>query len=161
VAWSVLAAIVMVVGLFGLLIPIVPGLLLIWFTALVYGFLVGFGAVGLAVMTILTVLVVISFVSGVVVPRNQAVASGASKSAQLGGLIGAVIGFFVIPVIGLIIGALVGVLMVEMAAKGNWPDAWVATKGVARGFAKSTLIDLLLGVVMITVWSAWALTVAF
>lgn len=161
VGWTILAAVIMVVGLCGVVIPILPGLALIWGTALVYGLIVGFGAGGIAVMVVLTVLLAVSMIKSVVVPRRAAQEAGASGWSQFGGLVGAVIGFFVIPVVGVIVGALVGVLLVEVSLKGDWGEAWTATVATAKGFGISALIDLGLGLAMIGTWSAWALTVAF
>lgn len=150
----------MTVGLLGTLIPIVPGLMLIWVVALLYGFLVdGFNAVGIGVMLVLTGIVAISVIKGFVVPKKAADAYGASGAAQIGALIGAIIGFFVIPVVGVIIGALVGVMVVEYLNHRAWDAAWKATKGVAVGFGASALIDFALGVVMLAAWAIWAATI--
>lgn len=151
----------MVIGLCGVVIPLLPGLALIWAVALGYGFIVGFGTIGVVVMAILTAALIASIIKGVLVPRKVAADSGASGRAQLGGLIGAVVGFFVIPVIGLIIGALVGVLAVEYLVKGDWDQAKVATVGTAKGFGLSVLIDLVIGFAMIVTWSLWAVVVVF
>ena len=159
IGWSIMAAVIMVVGLCGVVIPILPGLALIWLTALIYGFIVGYDALGIAVMVILTVILLASIVKGIVVPRKTASESGASGWAQLGGVVGAIIGFFLIPIIGVIVGALVGVLLVEVLVKGDWANAWTATKGTAKGFGISAAIDFLLGLIMITVWVAWAASV--
>lgn len=157
--WSLLAIVVMLVGLCGVIIPVLPGLALIWGVALAYGFIVGFGTPGIAAMVVLTVLLGISIIKGVMIPRRVAADSGASGWSQFGGLVGAIIGFFVIPIVGFIIGALVGVLLVEWLIKNSWDEAWTATKGLAKGFGISALIDLVLGLVMIGVWALWAASV--
>ena len=159
--WTTVAGLVMVVGLCGVVIPLLPGLALIWVAALVYGFAVGWGPGAFAVMVILSLLMTVSIVKSVVVPRRAAAGGGASGRAQLGGLAGAVAGFFLIPVVGVIVGALLGVLAAEFAIKRDWGEAWTATKATARGFGVSVLIDLGLGLVMIAVWGAWAATVVF
>ena len=157
--WTAVVGVVMVVGLGGVILPVVPGLVLMWGAALVYGFAVGWSTIGVATMVILGLLVVASLVSGVLVPRRAAAESGASGWSQLGALIGAIVGFFAIPVFGLIVGALVGLLVVEYLRTDDWGAAWTATKGTARGFGVSILIDLGLGMVMILLWAVWALTV--
>ena len=157
--WTLLAIVVMVVGLAGTVLPLLPGPLLMWSTALVYGLVVGFDLVGVAVMTLITLLVALSFTTGVVLPKRAADRAGASKRSQLGGLVGGVIGFFAIPVIGLVIGALVGVMVVEYQAKGDALEAWVATKGVAKGFGLSALVDLAIGLLIVAAWAGWAITV--
>ena len=161
VGWTLVAAVVMVVGLCGVVIPVLPGLTFIWATALVYGLLVGFETTGVVAMVLLSAVVAVSAIKGIVVPARTAEAAGASRLALLGGVVGAIIGFFVIPVIGVVIGALVGVLVAEYSMKGNWNDAWAATIGTAKGFGLSVLIDLVLGMIMIAIWSVWALTVVF
>ena len=149
----------MVIGLCGVVIPILPGLALIWGVAIVYGFIVGWSALGVAAIVALTLLLAVSIVKSILVPRKTAAESGASGWSQLGAVVGAIIGFFVIPIVGVIIGALVGVLVAEVLIKGDWGLAWTATKGMAKGFGISALIDFVLGLIMIAIWSAWALTV--
>ena len=150
---------VMVVGLCGVVLPIVPGLVLMWAAALAYGFAVGWSALGVAVVTVLALLVVVGLVAGILLPRRSAAGAGASGLAQLGGLVGAVVGFFLIPVIGVIVGALLGVLVVEYLRRDDWGAAWVATKATARGFGLSVLVDLGLGMAMLALWAVWAATV--
>lgn len=158
---TTLVAVVMVVGLAGVVIPMLPGLALIWVAALVYGLQVGFGAGGVVVMVVLTLLTVVSTVLGVILPKRAAAESGASGRTQLVGVLGALVGFFAIPVVGVVVGALVGVLLAEYADKGNWPDARSATIGVAKGFGISSVVQLAIGLSMIAVWSVWAATVVF
>ncbi len=157
--WTIIAALVMAVGLAGVVVPVLPGILLLWVTALVYGFAVGFGPMGIIVMIVMTLGLALSFASSVIVPKQAADQYGASTLSQWVGLLGAIIGFFVIPVVGLPIGGLVGVLGAEYYQLGDFNAAWRATKGVARGFGKSALIDLAIGLVLVLAWAGWALTV--
>ncbi len=150
----------MVVGLFGTLVPIVPGLALIWGLAVLYGFLIGeFGSIGIAVIVFETLVVIVSVVKGLVVPKKASDAYGTSGAAQLAALIGAIIGFFAIPVVGLPIGALAGVFTVEWMKHRTAGAAWQATKGMLVGFGLNGLIDFALGWVMIGAWAIWAATV--
>lgn len=159
--WTVLVGVTLVVGLCGVVFPVLPGLLLMWAAALVYGFAVGWSSLGIGVMVVLTILTAAGFVTGILVPKKAAAESGASGMAQVGGLVGAIIGFFVIPVVGVIVGALVGLLVVEYLRNDDWALAWTATKGTARGFGLSILIDLALGMTMLVLWAIWAATVLF
>jgi uncharacterized protein YqgC (DUF456 family) len=159
--WTVVVAVVMILGLMGVVLPVLPGLLLIWAAALFYGFMVGFGTLGWTVVALLSVLVVAGAVKSVMIPRRAAAASGASGWAQVGAVVGGVIGFFVIPVLGLILGALAGLLAVEYVLKGDWNEALVAVRSTARGFGVSVVIDLILGMIMIVAWSVWAASVLF
>lgn len=161
VMWTLVVGVLLVIGLCGVVLPVAPGLVLMWAAALFYGFAVGWSSIGVGVMVALSILVMAGIVTGVVVPQRAAAESGASGMAQLGGVIGAIVGFFVIPVFGVIVGALAGLLIVEYARNDDWALAWAATKGTARGFGLSILIDLALGMAMLVLWSIWALTVVF
>ncbi len=54
--WLIL--IIMVVGMFGLIIPIFPGNVVIWFSALVFGFVEGFETRGLWLFGVITLLMI-------------------------------------------------------------------------------------------------------
>lgn len=155
---GLIVLVVMAIGLFGTLFPVVPGLLLIWAAALVWGFVTGFTTGGLVVLVVLTVLLLISWVTTFMIPQRSANETGVSAMSQLAGLGGGVVGFFVIPVVGLFVGALAGVLVAEFLRLGSMNQAWVATKSVARGFGISVLVDFAIGVVMIGAWLFWAFT---
>ncbi len=157
--WTLLAAAVMMLGLVGVVIPVLPGLFIILGSAVGYGLVVGFGPLGLVVVSLHLVLVIASLVIGVLVPKREAERSGASKLSQLGGLVGAVLGFLFVPFVGVLVGALAGVVLVEYLSKGDWSAAWAATKGLARGFGKSALVDLGFAFMMLVAWSIWAFSV--
>lgn len=156
---TLVVAVVMIIGLVGTLVPVLPGLVMMWFVALAYGFSVGFGGVGVTVMVALTMLVLLGFGLGFVLPKRAASGSGATGRSQVVGLIGAVIGFFVIPVIGLVVGALLGILLGEYADKGELRSAWTATLGTAKGFGINALVQFGIGYMMLLLWSVWAVTV--
>ena len=153
---TVLAAVVMIVGLAGTVIPFLPGLALIWATALVYGLLVGFGAVGISVMVLLTVIVAAGIVKSILVPRRMAEGHGVSGWSQVLALVGAVLGIVFIPFVGVLVGALVGLFVAELVNQRNWSAAARATVVVAKSFGVSTLIDVALAMLMIGLWSIWA-----
>ncbi len=157
-AVTLLAGTVMVIGLVGVLVPIIPGLGLIWVAALAHGFVVGWNAFGITVMVVLTVITAASVVVGIVIPRNAAAQSGAAGSSQVFMIVGAIAGFFIIPVFGLPLGALGGVLGAEYLDKGDWHEARRATLATAKGFGWSALVQFAMGFVMIVLWAAWALT---
>lgn len=160
-AATLLVALVMIVGLAGTVIPFVPGLALILAAAIVYGLLVGFGSVGTAVAVVLALIVCVGVIKSIIVPQRMAEGSGVSRSSQLVALLGAVLGLLFIPVIGVVVGALVGLFAAELVSQHSVPAALRSTWAVAKGIGLSTLIDVGLAMLMIGVWSLWALTVLF
>ena len=152
-----IVAFVMAVGLLGTLLPFLPGLPLIWVSALGFGLLEGFETAGIAAMAAISVAGVAGIMAGVVLPARSLGASGAPRSTLVAGAVGGLVGFFLIPVVGLVIGAILGVLIAEYNRTNEWTVAWVTTRAVVVGFGLGVAAQLLAGIVMIAIWVAWVL----
>lgn len=155
---EIIVGVVMVLGLLGTVVPVWPGLAVVWLAGLGYGLLAGFGTIGLVCFGIMTVLAVAGIVSTVMLPHRGGTARGAPGSTMLAGFVGAVVGAVVLPVVGLPVGALVGVWAAEHARLGDGREAWHTTVGVLKGFGLDVLVELGLGLVMIVTWLVWAVT---
>ena len=153
----VLVGLAMFVGIAGTILPFIPGLPIVWAAALVYGVVEGFGTVGWICFVIITVLAVGGMVAGFVVPQRKVQGGGAPFSTTVVGIVGAAIGFFVIPVIGIVVGAVVGVLLAERARTQSWDLAWASTKRAIVGFGIGALVQVGAGVAMMLTWVAWVL----
>ena len=152
-----LVALAMVVGIIGTIIPFLPGLPIVWASALLYGVVEGFGAVGWVCFTIITLVGIGGLVAAVVVPKRHVEGGGAPFSTIVVGAIGAVIGFFLIPIVGLMVGGVLGVLIAERFRTQDWGLAWQSTKRALVGFGLGALVQMGAGVVMMTTWVAWVL----
>ena len=150
-----LCVIAMVIGLFGTVVPVLPGLALIWATALVYGLADGFGTVGTIAFASITAVFAASLVSKVVLPRRRGRASGVPGAALAVGALGAAVGFFLIPVVGLIVGAVCGVLLAEYARTRDLKVAWRGTRAVAAGVGLSIALEVAAGILMVLAWGIW------
>ena len=151
----VLVALAMVVGLLGTVVPVMPGLVLIWAAGLVYGVVEGFGSVGVAAFAVMTLLLGVGMAMSYVLPKRAGQRGGAAQSSLRLGMAGAVIGFFVIPVLGLPIGGAAGVLLGEYNRLHDWPAAWAATRTVLGGFGLAVLAEFTAGLAMIGTWAGW------
>ena len=153
---TIIVLVMMLVGLAGTLFPVLPGIVLMWVAAIAYGLSFGFDALGIGITAVISVLTVVALVLGVVLPKQAAAGAGASNKAQLAAGVGAIIGFFVIPVVGLVIGAVVGIAIAEYYEKGDWELAKGSTIAVAKGFGVSTLAQFAIGVAILLIWLCWA-----
>ncbi|MPZ74338.1 MAG: DUF456 family protein [Nitriliruptorales bacterium] len=151
----VVIVVVMVVGLIGTVVPVMPGLILIWGAALAYGLIDGFGRAGSFAFTVISLLLAGGMVAGYVLPHRAGVRGGAARSSLRLGIVGAIVGFFVIPVLGLPIGAVAGVLLGEYSRLGDWGPAWTTTRRVIAGFGWAALAEFTAGVAMVGTWAAW------
>ena len=150
-----LVAAVMAVGLIGTVVPVVPGLGLVWLAGLAYGLLEGFGTVGAVALSVMTAVGVAGTAGGVIVPRRAATAAGAARSSLWLGALLAIVGFFVVPVVGLPLGGALGIQLGEQLRTRNRRSAWRATRATLTGFGLAALIQLAAGIAMVLAWTAW------
>ena len=150
-------ALLMAMGLAGVIMPFLPGLPIIWGAALVYGFLTEFGTLGWTAMAVITVLAAIGIAASLVLPERAGAATGASRSTRLFAGVTGVIGFFVLPVIGFPIGACLGVLLAQYRQTADPGEAVRATVAVLKGFGVGLVAELGAGLAMVAVWVAWVL----
>lgn len=154
---TTVTALVMVAGLMGTVVPIWPGLVVIWVAGLVYGLVAGFGTAGTVAFGAMTVLALVGTIAKFALPHRGGAARGAPTSSLLAGGAGAIVGLVVIPVLGLPIGAVAGVWLAETARLRDARAAWQVTVGVLIGFGLGALAEFCLGTVMIGCWVAWVL----
>jgi uncharacterized protein YqgC (DUF456 family) len=147
----VLAASLILTGLAGMILPLLPGAPLL-FLGLVIGawaedFIhVGYGTLGvLAGLTLLTY--VVDFASGALGAKRF----GASKRAMIGATIGAVVGLFM-GIVGIIVGPFIGAVIGELSAKRTLSDAGYAGVGTTLGLVAGIAVKLLIGVAMIVIF---------
>lgn len=145
----------MAVGIVGTVIPLLPGLLLVWGAALGYGLYEGFDATGVAAFTVITLLGAAGMLAGWLVPQRAAGKAGASKLSMLVAAVGAVVGFFAIPVVGVMVGGLAGLYLAELQRTSDAEVAWRSTRATVIGFGLATLAQFVLAIAMAATWALW------
>lgn len=155
-AGVVLVGIAIVVGLVGVVVPALPGLLLVWGAVLVWA-LVERTAAAWVLLAAATALVAVSQVVKYLVPSRRMRAAGVpTVSLAAGGLVGAV-GFFLIPVVGAFLGFVLGVYLAERLRLGNHALAWSSTRHALKAAGLSILIELAAGLLIASAWLATVL----
>lgn len=143
---------VIAVGLVGIVVPILPGSVLILLAVLVWAVELGTGT-GWAVFALATVFLVAGTIVKYAVPGRQLKDAGIPASTQWTGVALAVPGFFVIPVVGLFVGFVAGVYLAERRRLGPGA-AWPSTRSALRAVGVSLLIELAAGVLAAATWVA-------
>lgn len=161
---AILGLILMALGLIGTILPILPGLPLIWIGALLWAWGDGFQQVGWPTLIVLAIIAVAGWgVSLLVTPaisRRAGVSWRAIGGAILGGILGGIFLSF-LPVIGTFFGALLGAVIgmwfVEYQIRGDERAATAAVRAYLSGVAVTTALNLLLALIMIAIflWQAW------
>ena len=157
VVWVLLGVAGILVGLYGVVIPVLPGLLFVWLGTAGSLLLHRADATGWIVASVLTVLFLLGTAATIVLPTRTGMQGGASRRSFLLAGVGGVVGFFVLPVLGLLLGALTGLLLGEKQRLGEWPAARSSTWRVLRAYGIGVIIELVLGLTMAAVWLATVL----
>jgi uncharacterized protein YqgC (DUF456 family) len=147
---------VMVVGLFGLIVPVFPGLAVIWLAALGYGLAKGFTTGAWVAFAFITILAIAGSLVDNVLMGAKAREGGASWWALASGWVGGVAGSLLLPPLGGIPGAMLGVFLYEFIHLKDWRRALRMTGGVAVGCGWAFVIRFLIGLIMIGIWMIWA-----
>jgi uncharacterized protein len=152
-------SITMTVMLAGLLVlPLLPGLVIIWAAALGYGLASGFSTLGWVMFAFLTVLMIAGSVVDNVIIGRSAHKEGAPWWAVLLALVAAILGsiFIPIPVLGGILAALATLFVIECIRRKDWRKALASLKGMAIGWGWAFVIRFIIGITMIGLWLIWA-----
>lgn len=150
-------SLVMAIGLVGTVVPVLPGLLLIWGAALVYGLAGTFGTTGVVAMVTITLLLLAGSAAKYVLAHRHARSIGAPTSTFAAGVVLGVIGFFAVPVIGFVLGGVLGILFAERHRLNDWGLAWSSTRKVLTGFGIGVLVEVGAGITMVACWVIWVL----
>lgn len=156
---------VMMVGLIFTIIPPLPGTVIIWAAAVMYGLLLGWEKLGWIAFGLLTFFMLVGIVADMLAGQFGAKMGGASCLAvAIGtvvgftlGIIGSLIGT---PLVGCLVGVfgtLAGIVLVERIRHSDWKTAVDATKGYMAGttagiMAKITSGIIMFGIFVVTVW---------
>jgi uncharacterized protein len=147
-----LVALAMAVGLVGVVVPVLPGLALVWGATLVWA-LVEDGAVRWVVLAAATLLLAGGTAAKYVLTARSAHRQGAPRSSLLlaGGL--ALVGFFVVPVVGFVLGGLGGLYLAEYKRLRDASAAWSSTWAALVALGVGVLVELAAGIAMVLVWA--------
>ena len=150
--WYVLAAILVIVGLIGTVLPALPGVPLLFCGLLLAAWTDGFAHVGVFALFVLGVLTVIAlgidFIAGVLGAKKV----GASRYAVIGAALGTLLGlFFGLP--GLLLGPFAGALLGELVAGGTLRKAAGVGVGAWLGFLLGAVAKLAICFAMLGIFA--------
>ncbi len=153
---EILVALAIAVGLVGILIPMLPGSLLVAGAILVWS-IERNDATGWAVFAVTGALMAIGAVVKYLVPGRRLQAHGVPNRTLLAGGVLGVVGFFVVPVVGLPLGFVLGVYLSEWQRVSR-RDAWPATVAALKAVGLGMLIELSFSTLAAAVWAVAAVS---
>jgi uncharacterized protein YqgC (DUF456 family) len=151
-AGEFLVGLAIIAGLFGIVVPFLPGLVLILAAVFVWAL-----AVGTPLAWAVTVLALLVGIAGTVVkylvPGRRLKESGLPTMTMVLAIAVSIVGLFVIPVIGAPLGFVLTIFVAERIRVG--PErAWPATKAALGAVAASIGIELVAGLIVAALWFA-------
>lgn len=146
-----------VLGVVGVVVPVLPGLVLVWAAVLVWS-LERHDTTGWVVLALATACFAAGQVGKYALPGRAMKRAGVPlRTTVLGGLLAAV-GFFVVPVVGLVLGFVAGVYLAERARLRAHRAAWRSTVHALRASGWSILIELATALLIASIWALALLT---
>ena len=147
----VCAVALVVIGLIGIVMPALPGTVLIFFGLLLAAWADHFTRVGVWTIVVIGVLAALTHAVDFAAAAVGAKTLGASRRAMVGAAIGTLAGlFFGLP--GVIIGPFVGAVIGELTVQRDWQRAGRAGVSAWVGFALGMAVKVAIAFLMIGVF---------
>jgi len=148
----IMVGIFFLVGLAGIVLPVIPSLPVIWGGILLYAILTDFHEVTMTIVIITGILMIIGTVFDVVAGVFGAKAYGASWVGVFGALVGSVVGFIIFNILGMLIGAFVGAFAGEYLKYKKAHPAMKAGIGTILGFVFGITLKVFISFLMIGIF---------
>ena len=148
---TVVAGVLVVVGLIGIVLPMIPGPILVVGGIAVWA-VPRHDRVGWIVLGVAVGLTLLGLVAKYLLPGRKLRAAGVPWWTLGAGVGLGIVGFFVIPVIGLLLGFILGVFLAELARLGSVDAAWPSTRQALSAAGWSILIELGAGLLATAGW---------
>lgn len=141
--------ILFILGILGIVLPLLPGTILIWAGMLLYGILTGFDGLSFTFYLLQGLAVALSWSIDYLATAVGTRYFGGSKVAAWGAVIGLVFGLFIFGPVGLIFGPFLGALAGEMLRGVPAKKAIRSSFGALIGEAGGLMLKLIIAAVMI------------
>ncbi|ADG75428.1 protein of unknown function DUF456 [Cellulomonas flavigena DSM 20109] len=148
---DLLVTLLVVVGLVGVVVQVLPGAFLVGGAVAVWGGLQGTGA-GWVVTVLAVLLTVAGQVVKYLVAGRHLQRSGVRNSTLVWGGVAGIVGFFVVPVVGLPLFFVGAVLLVEWLRARELRPAWQATVRALQATGLTILVELAAAMLVVGVW---------
>ena len=148
IALTILCSVLMVVGLLGVVLPVLPGIPLSWLGLFIYALGTGFERISIATVVVFFILTVLTLVLDFAAPMLGARKYRASKLGVFGAFLGFTVGIFVLGFLGIILGPFIGAFLGELIARRKPKQALGSALGTFLGFIVGTLFKIIVILIM-------------
>lgn len=146
-----LCAALIVLGMVGIVIPVLPGLLLTLLAVLIWATVTG-GTTAWVVFGAAALVFAAGVTAQFLVPGRRLKAQGVGLGTLLVAVLAAIVGFVVLPVLGAPVGFVVGIFAVEATRSRDRAQAWARTKSALWAILHSMGIELITAFVIAVIF---------
>ncbi len=148
----IIALLIMLLGLFGSILPLIPGPPIVWLGALFYGWSTDFQTIGWGTLLLLGVIGVAAATSDIWMGALGNRSSGESLLTTVLSLIGGIIGLFLFALPGMLIGSIIGVLLPNWRRWREQGYIFNVSWRVVKSWVVGTLVQTGLSLAMIAIF---------
>jgi uncharacterized protein len=149
IAVLVIIIAVILLGIAGTFLPILPGIPLIFAAIAAYGWYEGFQHITSRFLVIMAGLAILSLFVDYVSTYLGAKYFNSSKMGLYGAVVGSIIGLFVLPPLGLLICPWLGAVAGELLQGNELDKAWRSGLGAVIGLFSGILFKVVVGIAML------------
>jgi hypothetical protein len=146
----ILAIIFFVVGFIGTVLPILPGVILVFSGMVLYGIFTNFHTLNIYFFLLQGVAMILIFGIDLIASTIGTRKFDGSKQASLGGAMGIILGLIILGPLGMAIGPFVGAVGVELISGKNLEQAIKSGFGSLIGILGGTILKLFAEAIMIS-----------
>lgn len=150
---EILVGLAIVVGLIGIVVPVLPGSALIAVAVLIWAIVLGNG-VAWGVFAGVAVLVALGMVATYLLNAKAARVTGVPPLSLAGAAVLGIVGFFVIPVVGLLLGFAAGLFGMEYLRLRDTTRAWNSALTSLKATGKGMLVEFACALFAAALWLA-------
>lgn len=153
-----ISIIIMMTGMAGIIVPIIPSIPLIWLGSFIYAIFTHFEKITWVVLLIFALLTIFSIVLENIGNVYGAKRFGATKWGIIGSIVGTGVGFYTGGPIGLILGPVIGTIIFDFIGGKGYKGALKSGLGNFVGFLGGSILKFVVGLAMIIVfiWKVFA-----
>ncbi|MER7697821.1 MULTISPECIES: DUF456 domain-containing protein [unclassified Streptomyces] len=150
--WQLVAVgLVMLLGLVGVLVPGVPGQAIVW-AAVLWWALTDMTPTAWGVLIGATALMLLNQALKPLLPPRRPGESGAPRRTLMIGGVSAIVGFFVVPVVGGVLGYVGAIFGAERLRLGSHGAGWASVRSVMRATGYAVLVELFCCLLVAGAW---------
>jgi uncharacterized protein YqgC (DUF456 family) len=145
-------ALIIGIGLFGCIVPVLPGPPLVWLGTLYYAWRTNWEQVSVPTLVLLLVLALAASTSNLWLSALGAKKTGASGWATVAAFVGGFIGLVVASLPGMLIGSIGAIVAVEYSRHRDWNKVLKASGGYLAGYLLSMVVELVTSLAIVGIF---------